>query len=99
EAELALGDELEHDGGRVGLGQARDLVVIAGIHRRLVAEVSEASGEPHGAVPVADEQDRARDAGGDETVDTFLERGGPRVRGGRRLGGRGDREKRGRKTG
>ena len=99
EVELAFCDELEHNGRDVALGQARDLEVVARVHRRLVADVAQSARQPQRTVAVADKEDRARNARGDELVDALLERRSPRVLVGRGTCRRGRREQRGREAG
>ena len=75
QAEFAFGDQLEHDHCGVALRQACDLEVVARPHRRLAGDVAQSRGEANSAISVANEQNGAGCARGDERVDVLLQPG------------------------
>ena len=73
QAELALADELEDDGGDVGLRDACDPEPVVDPDRRLRVDLAETAGDADRAIAVPGEQDDSRGTGCDERVGVLLE--------------------------
>ena len=99
EMERAFGDQLEHDRRGVGLGEARELEVVA---RAPSASCVRRRRDRRSAAACGGRRGRAGsrpDARGDQRVDVLLECRGPDVRSGFRRGRRARRRERARDTG